>query len=267
MVSKNGNQKIYKWSLLGKDEIIERLTLDDRERKILFTPILSSNQIQPASIDVRLGPDFVIVKIGKITHLDPLRDPEYVKREVQKYTDRYKILTKHERFILHPDEFILGCTLEYVCLPNDIAARLEGRSSWGRLGVLIHITAGNIDPGYRGNITFELKNTGKVPIPMYPGTRIGQLSFFKVQNEEEYSGKYQESFGILSSKYFKDVEFERIRSIYSEKYFKNIITEIFEAIEGGKALPQTSSQEKFPQELIEAIGELYRNKLEGENEK
>lgn len=262
----DNSSNMYGTALLGKDEIIGRLTTDDTDKKILISPILSSKQIQPASIDVRLGHDFRIIKIGKITHLDPLKDPKNVKREVRKYTDEYKILNKHESFILHPDEFVLGSTLEYICLPVDIACRLEGRSSWGRVGILIHITAGYIDPGYRGNVTFELKNVGKIPIPLYPGVRIGQLAFFNVSNGYSYSGKYQESFGIVSSKYFEDEEFKIIRKMYSEEYYENIITDIFESVELGTGLPRTLSHEKFPQELVDALADVYRRALEGKNE-
>ena len=176
-------------------------------------------------MDVRLGPDFLIIKIGKITHLDPERDPNRVKFEVERYTDRYKILEKNEKFILHPNEFILGCTLEYIQLPKGIAARLEGRSSWGRLGILVHSTAGFIDPGFKGNITFELKNMGKVPVPLYPGIRMAQLSFFNVNNDLSYKGKYLKSFGVVPSKYFDDYEYKKIRVDEKslEKYFTHLL--------------------------------------------
>lgn len=219
--------KITEPSLLGRNEIIERLSETDVDRKILVTPILSSSQIQPASMDVRLGPDFLIIKIGKITHLDPEKDPNSVKFEVERYTDKYKILEKNEKFILHPNEFILGCTLEYVQLPKDIAARLEGRSSWGRLGILVHSTAGFIDPGFKGNITFELKNMGKVPVPLYPGIRMAQLSFFNVDNDLPYNGKYSKSFGVVPSKYFNDYEYKQIRAGCNEKSLEKYFIDLF----------------------------------------
>ncbi len=253
-------------SLLGKPDIIDRLITKDNEKKIFVSPILSSSQIQPASIDVRLGSEFLVIKIGKITHLDPLRNPMDVRFEVEKYTDNYKILNKHDRFILHPNEFVLGCTLEFVRLPIDIAARLEGRSSWGRVGILVHSTAGFIDPGFCGNITFELKNMGKVPIPLYPGIRMGQLAFFKVNNYDKYAGKYAESFGVVPSKYFEDYEFEIMRKAYNKEYYESMIIDIFEACRNKTGLPQTNSKDKFPQELIDAIASAYESHRDIYNE-
>lgn len=245
-------------SLLGKKEIVKRLTTKEKSKKIIVSPILSSSQIQPASLDVRLGSDFLIIKTGKITHLDPLRLPENVRFEVERYTDKYKILNKYERFILHPNEFILGCTLEYVQLPVDIAARVEGRSSWGRLGIMVHSTAGFVDPGFCGNITFELKNMGKVPVPLYPGIRMAQLSFFEVENDEKYEGKYPESFGVVPSKYFEDYEFGEIRKTYNKESYEDIIVEIGEAIAGNKPIPRTKYPDRLPQELINAIALGYK---------
>lgn len=244
-------------SLLGREDIIERLTTEDDEDKIFVSPLLSSSQIQPASMDLRLGAEFLVIKTGKITHLDPLRNPDDVRFEVEKYTDKYKILSRHDRFILHPDEFVLGCTLEYVRLPRDIAARVEGRSSWGRVGISIHSTAGYVDPGFGGNITLELKNMGKVPIPLYPGTRIGQLAFFNVNNESKYKGKYNESFGVVPSKYFQDYEFEIMRNVYNKEYYEKNLTDIFEAVHRGDGLPQIHSSERFPNELINAITSVF----------
>jgi len=221
----------------------------------MISPILSSSQIQPASMDVRLGPDFLIIKIGKMTHLDPLKPSELVEFEVDRYTDKYKILNKYERFILHPNEFILGCTLEYVKLPSDIAARIEGRSSWGRLGIMVHSTAGFIDPGFCGNITFELKNMGKVPVPLYPGIRMAQLSFFRVKNQKKYSGKYQKSFGVVSSKYFRDDEYKKIRESIGSIEYENIIIEDFEAIDRGD---EPAYSDKIPLDLHRAIIEAYK---------
>jgi dCTP deaminase len=245
-------------SLLGKKEIVRRLTEKNKTKRIIVSPILSSSQIQPASLDIRLGPDFLIIKIGKITHLDPLRSPDSVKFEVERYTDKYKILNKYERFILHPNEFILGCTLEYVQLPIDIAARLEGRSSWGRLGLMVHSTAGFIDPGFCGNITFELKNMGKVPVPLYPGIRMGQLSFFEVDNDEKYEGKYLESFGVIPSRYFDDYEFREIRKTYSKESFEDVVIEIFESVMNEGPCPRTKYPDRFPQELVEAIALAFK---------
>ena len=252
-------------ALLGKEELIERLTCSG-ENRIFIHPILSSKQIQPASVDVRLGQDFLVIKLGKITHLEPLEDSKDVAREVQKYTDRYKIIKRHERFILHPDEFVLGATLEYIRLPLNIAARLEGRSSWGRVGVTIHATAGYIDPGFSGNITFELKNVGKVPVPLYPGVRMGQLSFFRIKNEEPYRGKYQDSYGVKPSRYFDDMEYTSIRDAIKEEYSGYPFEELLEAIDRHLPIPGISNSDTIPKEMIDAFIEAYRSHNKGKTE-
>jgi dCTP deaminase len=244
-------------ALLGRDEIIDRITTSVDKKRIFISPILSSSQVQPSSFDVRLGAEFLIVKTGKITHLEPIKDSIEVRNEVEKYTDKYKILNKHERFILHPNEFILACTLEYIRLPADIAARIEGRSSWGRLGILVHSTAGYIDPGFCGNITFELKNVGKVPIPLYPGIRMAQLSFFRVNNETLYRGKYNESFGVVPSKYFNDFEYGKIRDSFTGKKTEDFIVGIIEAVKKQKGIPKTFSEDRLPQKTVDAIYEAY----------
>lgn len=221
-------------ALLGRDEIIEIIRFPDDEQnkseeknKIVICPLINSRQFQPASIDVRLGYEFKVLKLGKMTHLEPLSPSLQVEREVQKYTDTYQLFLKGERFILHPGEFVLGSTLEFLELPKTIGARLEGRSSWGRLGILIHSTAGFIDPGYRGNITFELKNMGKIPVPLYPGIRLGQLSFFKVHGASGYDGKYIDSFGTKTSLYFRDKEFDFLRKSIEEDTYKGIFIELY----------------------------------------
>ena len=266
----NSNQNISDYTfldsggILGKKSIIKRLKSED-EDKIVITPILSSKQIQPASIDLRLGPDFMVLKIGKMTHLEPLKKPKTVEREVRSYADKYKILNKKECFILHPHEFVLGSTLEYISLPSDIAGRLEGRSSWGRLGILIHITAGYIDPGFCGNITFELYNMGKVPIPLYPGIRIAQLAFHRVNGGQKYSGKYQESFGIVSSRYFDDYEFKLIRNMaHGDIEYENLAIDILESVDNRKGLPPIGRCGEIPYEFVEALAEIYRRKHEGD---
>lgn len=245
-------------TLLGRKDIISRLLEEDFNKRIVISPILSSYQIQPASLDVRLGTDFLIIKIGKITYLDPLEHPDIVKSKVEKYTDKYKILSKDDCFILHPNEFILGCTLEYVKLPKDIAARIEGRSSWGRLGIAVHATAGFIDPGFCGNITFELKNMGKTPIPLYPGIRMAQLSFFEVHNDDfdkGYKGKYFESFGVIPSKYFEDCEYKVIRK--SRESFEDFFTDAFEAIKENDPIPKTKTWNNMSPQMRQDIDSAY----------
>jgi len=250
-------------TILSRSEIIDRLT-DPTDKKIIISPILSSKQLQPASIDVRLGTDFLVIKTGKLTHMDPLKDPVEMKHEIDKYTEKYKILNRFEKFVLHPNEFVLGSTLEYIRLPCDIAARVEGRSSWARHGISIHKTAGFVDPGFSGNLTYEIINGGKVPVEVYPGIRIAQLAFFRINDNDinnTYKGKYNESFGVVASKYFEDPEFKRMRKLYYND--DKLIDSIFEAVENNTGIPQTDRPSRIPQRLVEAIERKYRERRGG----
>ncbi len=141
--------------------------------RIELTP-LDLNLIQPASIDVRLDRLFRLFDNHRYSVIDPAKPQPQLTREVEVKGD--------EPFVLHPGEFVLGATYERVHLCNDIAARLEGKSSLGRLGLLTHSTAGFIDPGFDGHVTLELSNTATMPILLYPGMKIGQLCFFQLSS-------------------------------------------------------------------------------------
>jgi dCTP deaminase len=207
--------------ILSEIEVAMRMVDPDPERRIVITPIIDARaQFQPASFDLRLGTHFKIIRNVMFEYLDALRDPEEVGRDVERYTEDVHI-PPDGKFVLHPNEFALGCTLEYVKLPNDIAGRLEGRSSWGRVGLQIHSTAGFVDPGFEGVLTFELQNVGKVPIPLYPGIRVAQISFYyagesAIPYKEKAYSKYSGKSGTVGSLYYKDVEFEVLRRILSE---------------------------------------------------
>jgi dCTP deaminase len=155
--------------------------------------------IQPSSMDVRLDRFFRLFDNHKYPFIDP--------REQQDDLTRFVEVDKDEAFILHPGEFVLGSTFEFVTLPNDIAARLEGKSSLGRLGLLTHSTAGFVDPGFQGHVTLELSNTATLPIKLWPGMKIGQLCFFQLSSESEnpygsskYGSRYQGQRGPTASR-------------------------------------------------------------------
>ncbi|AOZ72175.1 dCTP deaminase [Boudabousia tangfeifanii] len=133
---------------------------------------LDLSLVQPASIDVRLDRYFRLFDNHKYAVIDPKADQSDLTHMVD--------AGESGPFVLHPGEFVLGATLETVTLPDDIAARLEGKSSLGRLGLLTHSTAGFIDPGFSGQVTLELSNTATMPILLYPGMKIGQLCFFRL---------------------------------------------------------------------------------------
>src|SRR5215218_2901180 len=143
------------------------------------------DMVQPSSIDVRLDRFFRVFDNHKYPHIDPSADQSELTRAVEPDGD--------EPFILHPGEFVLGSTYEVVSLPDDVAARVEGKSSLGRLGLLTHATAGFVDPGFSGHVTLELANVATLPIKLYPGMKIGQFCFFRLTSPSEHpygSAKY-----------------------------------------------------------------------------
>jgi len=125
--------------------------------------------VQPASIDLRLGDSFRVFHNHRASAIDLRNPPDNLTEEV--------VVPEGEPFVIHPGEFCLGRTLEWVQIPNDIVARIEGKSSLGRLGLIVHATAGFCDPGFEGTLTLELNNLTRVPIKLYPNLPIAQLSF------------------------------------------------------------------------------------------
>lgn len=136
------------------------------------------DMLQPSSIDVRLDRFFRVFNNTKYTHIDPSQQQDELTSLVE--------TPEGEQFVLHPGEFVLGSTYEMVTLPDDLAGRLEGKSSLGRLGLLTHSTAGFIDPGFSGHITLELSNVANLPITLHPGMKIGQLCLFKLSSPAEH---------------------------------------------------------------------------------
>ena len=134
--------------------------------------------VQPSSIDVRLDRYFRLFDNHKYPFIDPAEEQPELTRLVE--------VDAEEAFILHPGEFVLASTLEQVTLPDDIAARVEGKSSLGRLGLLTHATAGFVDPGFTGHVTLELSNVATLPIKLWPGMKIGQLCFFRLSSAAEH---------------------------------------------------------------------------------
>ena len=202
--------------ILNEHQILSRLVDPDPERRIIITPLVNpEEQFGPTSLDVRLGTDFQVLKRSNLTHWDPMKTPDAIQADLDLSMAHFKMKAT-DPFVLHPGEFALASTLEYVQIPLDIAARLEGRSTWGRLGLQIHATAGFVDPGFKGALTFELSNVSTVPIPLYPGVRIGQLCFFegattRLPYDEKKCTKYSGKISSASSAFFRDPEYARIR--------------------------------------------------------
>jgi dCTP deaminase len=167
--------------------------------------------LQPSSVDLHLDRDFRVFHNHRYPHIDP--------RVEQPGLTEVTSIDGDEPFVLHPGEFVLGQTLEWVELPDDIVGRIEGKSSLGRLGLLIHSTAGYVDPGWKGNLTLELSNVARLPIALYFGMRIGQISFFSMSQpvERPYGSKglgsrYQGQSTPTASGAFRDFEANRRRS-------------------------------------------------------
>jgi dCTP deaminase len=136
------------------------------------------SMLQPSSVDVRLDRMFRLFDNHRYPVIDPSQEQPELTRLIEVADD--------EPFVLHPGEFVLGSTYETIALPDDIAARLEGKSSLGRLGLLTHSTAGFIDPGFQGHVTLELSNTATLPILLWPGMKIGQTCFFRLSSPAEH---------------------------------------------------------------------------------
>jgi dCTP deaminase len=159
--------------------------------------------LQPSSVDLHLDRRFRVFRNNRYPYID-VRSPQPDLTEMVSVGD-------DEPFILHPGEFVLGQTLEWTELPNDLVARLEGKSSLGRLGLLIHSTAGYVDPGWKGNLTLELSNVANLPIALYYGMKIGQISFFRMSSEverpygsPELGSKYQGQSEPTASAFHRD---------------------------------------------------------------
>ncbi len=167
------------------------------------------DMVQPASVDVRLDRSFRVFDNHKYPVIDPAAEQPELTRLVDVGPDGH--------FVLHPGEFVLGASYEQVTLPDDLAARLEGKSSLGRLGLLTHSTAGFIDPGFTGHVTLELSNTATMPIMLYPGMKIGQLCFFELSSPARHpygsgahGSRYQGQRGPTASRSFANFSRTRV---------------------------------------------------------
>jgi len=172
--------------------------------RICVTPF-DPDFIQPSSIDLHLGNGFQVFRNSRYPYIDPTREQAGLMELVHASTE--------EPFVLHPGEFVLGTTLEKITLPDDIVGRLEGKSSLGRLGLLIHSTAGYVDPGWDGRLTLELSNVANLPIVLTPGMPIGQISFTQMTTPVErpygtpgLGSKYQGQTDVTSSMSYKNFE-------------------------------------------------------------
>ncbi|HEY6078223.1 MAG TPA: dCTP deaminase [Polyangiaceae bacterium] len=185
--------------ILSDRDLRARLAKGDLVVEPLEDPEL---QIQPASIDLRLDKTFVVFRASRFACLDPRAIPDDATEQLE--------VEPGESFVLHPGDFVLGSTIERVRIPHDLVARVEGRSSLGRLAIVVHATAGFIDPGFEGQITLELSNLGRTAVKLYPGMRISQIVLQEMKSPAERpygharGSKYQGQAGPVASRIARD---------------------------------------------------------------
>ncbi|MCR4432540.1 MAG: dCTP deaminase [Coprothermobacterota bacterium] len=190
--------------ILSDTQILEALRAGD----IRFHPeICLETQLQPASVDLRLACSFRVFNPTRYAVFDPF------SMSLEEITELVEV-KEGNPFIVHPGEFVLGCTVEYLWLSPKYVGRVEGRSSLGRIGIIIHSTAGYIDPGFEGTVTLEISNVGKIPVALYPGMRICQVSFLETGKVARPYGvgrasKYQGQKGPTPSRISLDQEFKK----------------------------------------------------------
>lgn len=181
--------------ILSDRDIKKRLN----EGSIIIKPFDEKEQLSSCSVDLKLSNKFRIYKRISKTHIDPLEKTAY-----DDYTELIEV-KDNEPFILHPGEFVLASTLEWIEMPDDLVANLDGRSSLGRLGIIIE-TAAMVDPGFKGHLTLEVANIGKMPVAIYPKMRICRMTFFALSSKciKPYDGKYTKQKEAEGSKIEKD---------------------------------------------------------------
>jgi len=184
----------------------DRTIREEIEKGRIVIDPFDPSSMQPASVDVHLDKKLLVFRTW--------RNPFYidVKQDTSDLTEAVEI-PPDKPFYLHPGEFVLASTRESITIPDDIVGRLEGKSSLGRLGLLIHSTAGYVDPGWKGHLTLELSNVAKLPITLYCGMKIGQISFIRLTTpvdrpygSPELRSKYQGDRGPAPSRYFQDFQ-------------------------------------------------------------
>lgn len=205
-------------SILTKGDIEKRLREPNPVKRLFITPLISEEQLGEVSIDLRLGSVFIVFKRTKYSGLDLLEESmDQIESRIQEFQERVYV-PLGEKLYLHPQQLVLGSTLEYIRVPNDLVAEVIGRSSWGRLGLILS-AATLVHPGFAGVITLELANEDDVPIPLIPGLCITQLVLRKTNSEgkkaqkSKYLGATEPTFSML----YKDKDLEPLRRIAEER--------------------------------------------------
>jgi dCTP deaminase len=207
--------------LLSEIDIAKRLVDPIDKKRLVVTPIVNAReQFGPSSLDVHLSTDFRQLENLNLSSI--LLNERLSKENEALYTKRV-VLSPRRSVYLHPGEFVLAATLEYFKFPDDLAGRIEGRSSWGRLGLLVHATAGFVDPGFEGALTFELSNVGRLPIELKPGLRLEQVCFFQMSQPslipyaKKHRAKYFGAPGVQGSRAHADPEMRKNPPKFEQK--------------------------------------------------
>ncbi|WP_053960212.1 dCTP deaminase [Sulfobacillus thermosulfidooxidans] len=201
--------------VIGEQVLKERMEKSLPER-LIVTPLLSPEQIKGGSVDVRLGTEFILMKRSARGPIDPMNMDTGSSGD---YQERVHV-DVGDKMILHPNQLVLGVTLEFIQVPADLMAYVIGRSSWGRLGLMV-ATAVMVSPGYRGSLTLELANLADTPVYLYPGTRVAQLVFHQVEGSHaayaQQGGKYTGPVGPEFSKLSLDQDWRAIKLMGADR--------------------------------------------------
>lgn len=178
-------------SPLSDSQIIRRLTKSaGDDRRLVVRPVVDPDQIGGTTIDLRLGTEWEVLRTARFQALNPADDSEIVSMLLEQSVEEFRLTSgQNQGLVLHPGELMLALTLEYLQLPADLWGNLEGRSTWARVGLQVHATAGMVDAGFSGYLTLELQNTGRLPLVLYPGLRVGQMAFFPMKDVIRYYSK------------------------------------------------------------------------------
>lgn len=192
--------------LLSAPDLMHRMNDPDLQKKLYVRPLLQEDQVQEDSIDLRLGNTFLVMRRTTFPLVDIMASRNQFEERIEQYQGRtYVPLGKP--FYIHPGQFVLASTLEFISMPRDLAGSLLGRTSWGRLGISVPETS-KVAPGFKGCLTIELKNLGEAPVPLFPGVRIAQLRVHTLSREARYQGRYEIPTSTEFSRISEDVEME-----------------------------------------------------------
>jgi len=181
------------------------------DRRLIVTPIIDAGQIGSTTLDLRLGTRWQTMKTARFREIDPAKLSSETEHLFRTSSEEFRVTSgQADALVLHPGELLLALSLEFLRLPRDLWGQLEGRSTWARVGLQVHATAGMIDPGFSGYLTFELQNMGRIPLSLYPGLRVGQLAFFPLGDvKRPYHLKGQASYSAqysVNTKFASQVE-------------------------------------------------------------